>query len=145
MHMKRIKYLLVLVLGVIFLTGCKHDYKTISYSKFIEEFKNSNYYVNDYTSKYDDLFVRYIDISGKNIEFSYYEFETEEKAKEYIKESYKDSDVYSFEDQKDYIVISKNSDGYFYGVQAGKTFVSGQSNSLSFKRDVNKVMKALGY
>ena len=146
MFMKRIKYLFVLTLGVLLLSGCKSNYEPVTYSKFIEEFNNnSNYYVNDDTLKYENLFERYVTVSGKSTEFTFYEFKTEEDAKEYVDKNYKDNDRYKYKSSNDYVIVKSTKDKYFYGILVDKIFVVGQTSNKSYKSDVNKIMKELGY
>ena len=143
--MKRIKYIFVLTIGVLLLSGCKSNFEAVTYSKFIEEFNNTNYYVNDDTLKYENLFERYIAVSGKNTEFTFYEFKTDTDAKEYVEKNYKDNDMYKYKEYDDYVIVKSSKNKYFYGVLADKIFVVGQTSNKSYKSEVNKMMKELGY
>lgn len=144
--MKKILKGLFIILFIFLLSACTKDYSSITYTKFIESFKsNLDYLVNDRTPLLDDKFERYIEASGKNNQFIYYEFKTKEAAREYVKVNYKNLKGYSYKDKKDYIIVKSSKDGYFYLVQIDNTIIIGNSNIKSNKKEIKRIFKNLGY
>lgn len=139
--MKKILKGLFILLFIILLSACTKDYKEISYTKFIDTFQEEGYLVND--SYKDDRYARYIEASGKSSQFIFYEFESEEEARKYVKEDYSNKKYYTYKDKKDYITVKCKKDRYFYLVQIGKTVIVG--NTKSNKKEINRMMKKLGY
>ena len=78
--MKRIiKVTMILLICFVF-SGCKSKYNAITYTKFNETFKNkTDYITNNLTIKYEDRFERCLEAAGKNNQFLFYEFKTEEE------------------------------------------------------------------
>lgn len=146
MLMKRIKYIFVLMIGVLLLSGCGKNYKPITYTKFIENFNDSEkFYVTDDTLKYESIFERFIEVNGLNTEFTYMEFKTESEAKKYVKNNYENNSYYKYKTSGNSIVITRNQNKYVYGVQVDKIFVIGQTPNKKYKSEVNKNMSKLGF
>ena len=128
---KIIKGILVLSL-IILLSACK-NYEPITYTKFTETFSNRDgYIVNNQTLRYEN-------------QFAYYEFKTDEEARQYITDNYKNRSKYSFKDKKDYIIVKCNNKMYFKAIQVGKTVIVGNTSIKKNKKEVNKILKELGY
>ena len=143
--MKKIfKGILVLSL-IVLLSACK-NYEPITYTKFTEEFINRDgYIVNNQTLRYEDQFERYVEVVGNNNQFSYYEFKTDEEARKYITDNYKNRKKYSFKDRKDYIIVKCTDKMYFKAIQTGKTVIVGNTIIKKNKREINRILKELGY
>ena len=141
---KIIKGILVLSL-IVLLSACK-KYEPITYTKFMENFNNRDgYIVNNQTLRYEDQFERYIEVVGNNNQFAYYEFKTDEEARQYITDNYKNRSKYSFKDKKDYIIVKCTNKMYFKAIQVGKTVIVGNTSIKKNKKEVNKILKELGY
>lgn len=127
------------------LCACK-KYEPITYTKFMEEFNNKEgYIVNNQTLRYENLFERYIEVVGNNNQFSYYEFKTEDDARKYITDNYKDRKKYSFKDKKKYILVKCTDKMYFKAIQVDKIVIIGNTNIKSNKKEINNILKNLGY
>ena len=144
--MKKILKGLFILLFIVLLSACTKDYKSITYTKFTEYFKTeSEYLVNNNSYLVDDKFERFIEASGKNNQFIYYEFDSEESAREYVEVNYKNRKGYSYKDKKDYITVKNTKNGYFQLIQIDKTVIIGNTNIKSNKKEIKRVLKNLGY
>ena len=144
--MKKILKGIIALLFIFILSACCKDYKSITYTKFIESFKEeSGYLVSNETSLLSDKFERYIEASGKNNQFIYYEFKTEEDARNYVSINYKDRKYFSYKDKKNYMTVKSTKSGYFYLVQVDNTIIIGNTDIKSNKREIKRILKKLGY
>lgn len=144
--MKRILKGLFLINLVIILCACSKNYDSITYTKFMEEFNNKKeYIVNNQSLRYENQFDRYIEAVGNNNQFSYFEFENEEKARTYVIDNYKNRKKYSFKDKGKYIEVRCTDNMYFRLIQIDKIVILGNSNLKSNKKEINKLLKELGY
>lgn len=144
--MKKILKGLFILLFIFLLSACTKDYKAITYTKFIETFRiEEDYLVNNETSILDDKFERYIEASGKNNQFIYYEFKTEKDARNYVKLNYKNKSGYKYKDKKSYITVKNTKNRYFYLIQVDNTIIIGSSDIKSNKKEINRMFKELGY
>lgn len=144
--MKKILKGLFVLLFIFLLSACKKDYKSITYTKFIETFQSEReYLVNNETSILDNKFERFIEASGKNNLFVFYEFKTEEDARNYVSLNYKNKKYFSYKDKKDYIIVKNTKNQYFYLIQTDKTVIIGSSDIKSNKKEIKRMFKKLGY
>lgn len=143
--MKKIFKGIIVLSLIILLSACK-KYEPITYTKFTETFNNRDgYIVNNQTLRYENLFERYIEVVGNNNQFAYYEFKTEEEARKYITDNYKDRKKYNFKDKKDYIIVKCTDKMYFKAIQIDKTVIVGNSSFKKNKKEINSILKELGY
>lgn len=144
--MKRVFKGIFILLFIILLSACTKDYKAITYTKFIETFKQeADYLVNEKTSIVDNEFERYIEASGKDNQFIFYEFKTEKEAREYVSLNFKDKKNYKYKDKKNYITVKSTKDRYFYLVQVDNIVIIGNTDIKSNKKEINRIFKNLGY
>lgn len=144
--MKKILKGLFVLLFLFLLSGCTKDYKPITYTKFIETFKSEvEYLVNDSTSVVDDKFERFVEASGKNNQFLFYEFKTEQDARKYVKLNYKNRKGFSYRDKKNCIIVKNTRGKYFYLIQIDKTIIIGNTDIKSNKKEIKRIFKKLGY
>lgn len=144
--MKRIITAVIIVISVFVLSGCNRNYDAITYTKFNEIFKEKkDYNIINQTLKYEDRFERCLEASGKNIQFLYYEFKTEEEARNYISDNYKNRKKYKFKDKKNSIIVKCTNKMYFYAVQVDKIVIVGDSPIKKNKKEIKKIFKELGY
>jgi len=144
--MKKILKGLLILVFIFLLSACTKDYKAITYTRFIENFSSEpEYLVNNSTSLVNEKFERYIEASGKNNQFVFYEFKTEKDAKDYVKVNYANRKDFKYKDKKDYITVKCTKERYFYLIQVDKTIVIGNSNIKSNKKEINRILKNLGY
>lgn len=144
--MKKILKGLVLLAFLFLLSACTKDYKAITYTKFTEIFESEEgYLVNNSSHIYDEQFERYIEASGKNNLFIYYEFKTEDAARNYVALNYKNKKNFKYKDKKEYIIVKSTKNRYFYLIQIDKTVIVGSSDLKSSKKEINRMFKKLGY
>lgn len=144
--MKKILKGLFILLFIFLLSACTKDYKPITYTKFIETFKSEDgYLINNATSILDGKFERFIEVSGKNNQFIFYEFKTEKEARNYVSMNYKNQKNFSYKDKKDYITVKNTKKRYFYLIQVDKIVIIGDSDIKSNKKEINRIFKELGY
>ena len=144
--MKRIIVVVSLFVFTFFLTGCSNNSNSISitYTKFSEVFNNkADYNLINQTIKYEDSYERFLEASGKDIQFLYYEFKTEDDAKKYLKDNYKHRKKYKYKNRNGSITVKCTSGMYFYAVQNGKTVVIGDSPNKKNKKEIQKIFKEL--
>ncbi len=144
--MKRIITVVTIFIFSLFLTGCAKNYKPITYTKFNEVFKDkTDYNIVNQTLKYQDRFERCIEASGKNIQFIYYEFKTEEEAREYLKTNYKSRKKYRYKSNNKYSIVRCKDNMYFEAIQVDKIVLVGNSPMKSNKKVIKTIFKELGY
>ena len=140
--MKRILLVVAIFLSVLLLSGCVKNYKPITYTKFNEVFKDkSNFLIINQTLKYEDKFERCLEASGDNIQFIYYEFKTEEDARKYLSDNYKNRKKYRYKERKNNITVKCTDKMYFYAVQAGNTVIVSNSPDKKNRRTIKKIFK----
>lgn len=144
--MKRIITGVFVFIFIFILTGCTKDYKAITYTRFNEVFKeNNNYLIVNQTLKYEDRFERCIEASGKNIQFIFYEFKTDEEARTYMKDNYYKRRKYRYRDKKNYITVKNTDNMYFYAIQIDKTVIVGNSPIKGNSKEIKSIFNKLGY
>lgn len=144
--MKKIFKGLFVFLFLVLLSGCAKDYKEITSAKFLETMRNQdNYSVNTHTPIYDSNIEKSISANGDEIQFLFFEFNSEKEAKAYIKNNYKDIKGYKYKDYGKYVEVKKTKDGYFYSLQINKMVISGFSDIKSNKKEIKNIFKKLGY
>lgn len=144
--MKKILKGLFVLLFLFILSGCTKDYKPITYTKFIETFKSEmEYLVNDRSPLIGDKFERYVEASGKNNQFIFYEFKTEKDAKSYVKLNYKNKKGFSYKNKSNCIIVKSTKGRYFYLIQIDKTVIIGNTEIKSNRREIKRIFKKLGY
>ena len=136
---KKFEILLIFIL-FIFITGCK-NYSLFNYSSFIEFFNNkSGFQINDKTLNYEDIYQRCIEVNKDDIQFIYYEFKTEEEAKNYVKKNY-DNSNFKTKIGKKYSISKSNTSGYFYLVQKENVIVIGNTENAKSKKELKSIFK----
>ena len=144
--MKRIIMAVLLISSVFILSGCIKNNKAITYTRFIESFKDKDgFLVDNQTLKYEDKFERCLEASGNNVQFLYYEFKTEDQAKKYISDNYKNRKKFRYNDNKKYITVKCSDKMYFYAIQIDKIVIIGDSPIKSNKKIIKSVFKEFGY
>ena len=147
--MKRIKRFFctfIIVLSIVMLCGCSKDYSSITYNKFVEKMHSElEYSITDNTLVYQNIYQREIEANKDGVLFQYIEFETEEDAKGFVKKNYYNKKHYSYKSTDDYTVVTNSKSGYKKIVQVDNMVIIGTTNSKSYKSDIKKAFKKLGY
>lgn len=145
-RMKRILCILLIVLSVMLLCACKKDYNPITYKRFTAKMGDDlSYSVTDKSLSYEGIYERYISASKEGSIFLFFEFESVEKAKEYMEKNYKDTKNYSYKEKDDYTIVKNTKGGYTKLVQVGNVIISGSTTEKKYNSDVKKAFKELGY
>ena len=147
--MKRIKRFLcsvLIIVSALILAGCKKDYSSITYKRFVEKMSDElNYSVTNSTLDYQDVYQRYYSAIKDDVVINYIEFESEEKAKEYMKTNYYKQKYYSYKDKDDYSTAKYTKIGYLYVIQVDNMVIKGSTDKNEKTSVVKKVFKELGY
>ena len=145
-RIKRIFSILLVLVCILVLSGCKKDYSSITYKQFVDIMSNDlNYYVSDKTLDSQDVYQRYYLAIKDGVLISYYEFEDEDAAKDYLERNYKDKKYYSYKEHDDYSTVKYSKVGYAYFIQVDNIIISGSTENESEVSEVKKVIKELGY
>ena len=143
--MKKILKIFILIITVITLSGCGEINK-VTYTKFNEYFSNKDGYdIINNTDKYDIDIRKYIEAGNGNVQIFYIEFANKKYANDYVKKIYKADKNYrvKYADGCTYIKTTKNK--YEKAYKIDNTLVIGSTTNKKYKRDVNKILKDLGY
>lgn len=147
--MKRIKSILctcLILFLVLFVSACSKNYDSITYKRFVEKMGSElNYVITDNTVTYDGIYKRCYTAIKDDVIVSFYEFEDEKEAKDYVKKNYDDKKYYSYKAYDDYSTVKYSEVGYFRLIQVGNVVVSGSSEKSSSKSIINDALKELGY
>lgn len=145
-NMKRIIKVFLAILVVSFMTGCKKDYNAITYTKFVETFRDrQGFLVNNQSLKYEETFERCFEAASDNVQFLYFEFKDDNAAKEYITKNYANRKKYKFHNKGNYITVKCTNGMYFYAIQIDKTIIIGDSQVKKNRKEIKKIFKELGY
>ena len=145
-RMKRILCTFLIVLSVLLLCACKKDYSAITYKRFSAKMSDDlSYSVTDKSLSYEGIYERYISASKEGSLFLFIEFEDKDAAEKYMKDNYKDAKGYSYKEEKDYITVTNSKNGYVKIVQIDNVIISGSTEQSTYKSDVKKAFKELGY
>ena len=119
--MKKIIKLILVIFTAIMLTGCGKDYNKLSYTKYNEYFKSKDgYVILDKTSNYDYNITRYLEAGNGNVQVFFTEYQKTEDAK-------------------------KNTKGTYFKLYRVDNVVINAVADKKYKKEVNKVLKDLGY
>lgn len=143
--MKKLFKLLFVFTFVFILSGCMKNVEKLSYTTYNEYFTKHAYDIIDNTNQHDLEVRKYIESGNGKIAFTYIEFDTEASAKKYLKNMYlvdKDNKV---KEKKTYTFIKNTKNQYLKVYQVDNVILVGFADNKKFKRDVNRVLKELGY
>lgn len=145
-RMKRILCTFLIVLSILLLCACKKDYSAITYKRFSAKMSDDlSYSVTDKSLSYEGIYERYISASKEGSLFLFIEFEDKDAAEKYMENNYKDAKGYSYKEEKDYTVVTNSKNGYVKIVQIDNVIISGSTEQSTYKSDVKKAFKELGY
>lgn len=145
-RIKRILCTLVIVLSVLVLSACKKDYNAITYKRFVEKLGDElNYPITDNTLLYQGVYQRNYTAIKDDVMFIFYEYESADKAKEFMKKNYEDKKYYTYTSKDNYSTVKYSKRGYLYIVQVDNIIISGSSEKDTNKSEIKKVFKELGY
>ena len=143
--MKKIIKLILVIFTAIMLTGCGKDYNKLSYTKYNEYFKSKDgYVILDKTSNYDYNITRYLEAGNGNVQVFFTEYQKTEDAKKEIEDLYKNQKNYKFKEKDNYAYV-KNTKGTYFKLYRVDNVVINAVADKKYKKEVNKVLKDLGY
>lgn len=143
--MKKLFKILFIFMTAFILCGCEKNISKLSYTTYNEYFSNKvGYIIMDNTSRYDLDVKRYLEAGDGNIQIFYIEFDSEKSANKYL-EDYYSSKEYKIKKYDTYTYIKSSKNGYLKLYKTENLIVMGTSIEKKYKRNVNRVLKDLGY
>ena len=143
--MKRILKIFSVLFFVILLSGCNKDLEKVSYTDYNEYFNSKDgYTILDKSSDYDLSVIRYLEAGNGNVQVFFTEYQKTEDAKKEIEDLYKNQKNYKFKEKDNYTYI-KNTKGTYFKLYRVDNVVINAVADKKYKKEVNKVLKDLGY
>ena len=144
--MKRLFKIFIIIFSVILMTGCAKKIDKLSYASFNEFFSGKdNYEIKDRTKNFDINIRKYIEAGNGKIQILYIEFANEKYADDYINTYYKKSENTKIKKYKTYTYIKSNKNVYMKSYKVDNVIVTGISTDKKNKKQLNKILKELGY
>lgn len=143
--MKKILKLVLLTFLLILLTGCVKKYEKLSYTDYNEYFNSKDgYVILDKTSSYDISTTRYLEAGNGKVQVFFIEYANTNDAIEYIDGLYSKDKKYKVKTKDNYTYVKSKKGKYFKMYRVDNTIVNAVSEK-KYKKEVNKVLKDLGY
>lgn len=143
--MKRILKVFSVLFFVILLSGCNKDLEKVSYTDYNEYFNSKDgYTILDKSSDYDLSVIRYLEAGNGNVQVFFTEYQKTEDAKKEIEDLYKNQKNYKFKEKDNYTYV-KNTKGTYFKLYRVDNVVINAVADKKYKKEVNKVLKDLGY
>lgn len=141
-----IKKVLIIGLATLVLAGCTKEYKKLSYTTYNEYFNNKDGYITiDHSNDYGLNVTRSLESGNGTIQIIYMEFQDEKEAINYIKTSYESDENYKISLKEDYSKVISNKGKYFKLYRVDNIVIYGTSLDKKNKREINSILKDLGY
>ena len=143
--MKRIVKIFSVLFFVILLSGCNKNLEKVSYTDYNEYFNSKDgYTILDKSSDYDLSVIRYLEAGNGNVQVFFTEYQKTEDAKKEIEDLYKNQKNYKFKEKDNYTYV-KNTKGTYFKLYRVDNVVINAVADKKYKKEVNKVLKDLGY
>lgn len=143
--MKRILKIFSILFFVILLSGCNKNLEKVSYTDYNEYFNSKDgYTILDKSSDYDLSVIRYLEAGNGNVQVFFTEYQKTEDAKKEIEDLYKNQKNYKFKEKDNYTYV-KNTKGTYFKLYRVDNVVINAVADKKYKKEVNKVLKDLGY
>ncbi len=143
--MKRILKIFSVLFFVVILSGCNKDLEKVSYTDYNEYFNSKDgYTILDKSSDYDLSVIRYLEAGNGNVQVFFTEYQKTEDAKKEIEDLYKNQKNYKFKEKDNYTYV-KNTKGTYFKLYRVDNVVINAVADKKYKKEVNKVLKDLGY
>ena len=143
--MKRILSIVLCIGLVLTITGCVKKVDKMTFTQFNEYFFTNKYDIIDNTNKYGIETRRYFEAGDGKIQFFYIEFDNNKNAKKYIEGMYSNQPGSKTKVTKDYTYIKNTKNQYMKLYNVDNVIFIGITYDKKYKRQVNKVLKDLGY
>jgi lipoprotein len=142
---KRILKIFSVLFFVILLSGCNKNLEKVSYTDYNEYFNSKDgYTILDKSSDYDLSVIRYLEAGNGNVQVFFTEYQKTEDAKKEIEDLYKNQKNYKFKEKDNYTYV-KNTKGTYFKLYRVDNVVINAVADKKYKKEVNKVLKDLGY
>jgi len=142
---KRILKIFSVLFFVVILSGCNKDLEKVSYTDYNEYFNSKDgYTILDKSSDYDLSVIRYLEAGNGNVQVFFTEYQKTEDAKKEIEDLYKNQKNYKFKEKDNYTYV-KNTKGTYFKLYRVDNVVINAVADKKYKKEVNKVLKDLGY
>ncbi len=143
--MKRILKIFSVLFFVVLLSGCNKNLEKVSYTDYNEYFNSKDgYTILDKSSDYDLSVIRYLEAGNGNVQVFFTEYQKTEDAKKEIEDLYKNQKNYKFKEKDNYTYV-KNTKGTYFKLYRVDNVVINAVADKKYKKEVNKVLKDLGY
>lgn len=143
--MKRILKIFSVLFFVILLSGCNKNLEKVSYTDYNEYFNSKDgYTILDKSSDYDLSVIRYLEAGNGNVQVFFTEYQKTEDAKKEIEDLYKNQKNYKFKEKDNYTYV-KNTKGTYFKLYRVDNVIINAVADKKYKKEVNKVLKDLGY
>ena len=143
--MKRILKIFSVLFFVVILSGCNKNLEKVSYTDYNEYFNSKDgYTILDKSSDYDLSVIRYLEAGNGNVQVFFTEYQKTEDAKKEKKDLYKNQKNYKFKEKDNYTYV-KNTKGTYFKLYRVDNVVINAVADKKYKKEVNKVLKDLGY
>lgn len=143
--MKRILKIFSVLFFVILLSGCNKNLEKVSYTDYNEYFNSKDgYTILDKSSDYDLSVIRYLEAGNGNVQVFFTEYQKTEDAKKEIEDLYKNQKNYKFKEKDNYTYV-KNTKGTYFKLYRVDNVIINAVADKKYKKEVNRVLKDLGY
>lgn len=137
---------ILLIFTILIMTGCTKDYEKLAYTDYQEYFNNKlNYTIQDNSKEYAINIRRYLEAGNGNVQVYYIEYAKEEDAIDYIKNSYLDKDGYKVKMNDNYSYVKSTKDRYQKIYRVDNVIIDVLTLDKKYKKEVNNILKDLGY
>ena len=143
--MKRILKIFSVLFFVVILSGCNKNLEKVSYTDYNEYFNSKDgYTILDKSSDYDLSVIRYLEAGNGNVQVFFTEYQKTEDAKKEIEDLYKNQKNYKFKEKDNYTYVKNTKGTYFILYRVDNVVINAVADK-KYKKEVNKVLKDLGY
>ena len=143
--MKKLFKLISVILLIVIVSGCKKIDK-ISYTQYNEYFSSKDgYTILDQTDKFDIDVRRYLEAGNGDIQVFYIEFANKKYVEDYINNTYAKDSNYKVKNKTNYTYVKSTKNRYTKMYAVDNTILLATTNNKKYKRQINRVLKDLGY
>ena len=144
--MKKILKITLTIFVIFIMAGCGKSYEKLTYTDYMEYFNKKQGYTIQDNSKYYDIDIRkYYEAGNGKVQILYIEYAKNEDAVKYIEESYLDKKDYKVKLNDDYSYVKSTKDKYLKIYRVDNVIISVMALDKEYKKDVNNILKDLGY
>lgn len=143
---KILKKVLVIAGMVLLLVGCGKNYKKLAYTTYNEYFNNKDgYTIIDHSNNYGLEVIRSLEAGNGTIQIMYTEYKDSNEADTFIKNAYGSNKDYKISKKDKYTIVKSTKGRYFKLYKVDNVIVYGTSQDKKDKKEINSILKDLGY